>query len=69
MGLALVGLGLLPMANVVVALLNGPAPASAGPNVILMVLFGVTWVLLGYALWAVSYPGGRRLPPLASDLT
>jgi hypothetical protein len=64
LGLALVGLGLLPVVNVVVVLLRGPAPADAGPNVVLMVLFGVAWVLLGYALWAGR--GDRPAPPPAA---
>lgn len=51
-GLVAIGLGVLPVANVAVALLRGPEPVDAAPNLALMVLFGAAWVWLGAALWA-----------------
>lgn len=50
MGLVAIGLGVLPVANVVVMLLRGSEPVDAAPNLALMVLFGLGWVLLGPVL-------------------
>jgi len=60
--LTLVALSLLPIANLGVVLIRGSTPVDAGPNLVLMVLFGGDWVLLGYALCCTG-SGTRPTPP------